>query len=96
MRTITGKSIHIELQDIGGDIKFVYSYCLLYKGIRKAGNVHVAEHMNDDDDFIAATVLTHAGFADEQVVELIMSQLAAVLSDSPDPNILGKLALSGI
>jgi len=94
MKTIDRENIHIELQDIGGDIKFVYAYVLLYKGERRAGNIHISEVLDSSEDYIVVSVLIHAQFADDDVVSLLMAQLAEVMTS--DPNAAGKLVLSGI
>ena len=94
MRTIERENIHIEMQDIGGDIKFVYAYVLLYKGERRAGNIHIPEVLDSNEEYIVVSVLIHAQFADDDVVSLLMAQLAEVITS--DPNAAGKLMLSGI
>ena len=94
MKTIDRENIHIELQDIGGDIKFVYAYVLLYKGERRAGNIHIPEVLDGDEKYIALSVLIHAQFADDGVVGLLCEQLADIIAN--DPNAAGKLVLSGI
>jgi len=94
MRVIDRNNIHIEMQDIGGDIKFVYAYNVLYKGVRQAGNIHIPEVLDSNEDYIVVSVLIHAQFADDDVVSLLMAQLAEVMTS--DPNAAGKLVLSGI
>jgi len=94
MRTIDRNNIHIEMQDLGGSVKFVYAYTVLYKGERKAGNIHIPELLDSNEEYIIVSVLIHAQFADDDVVERLMAQLAEVMTS--DPNAAGKLVLSGI
>ena len=94
MRVIDRNNIHIEMQDIGGDIKFVYAYNVLYKGVRKAGNIHIPEVLDDDEDYVVLSILIHAQFADDDVVGLLVAQLTEAMVNNP--NAAGKLVLSGI
>ena len=94
MKTIDRENIHIEMQNIGGDIKFVYAYTILYKGERQAGNIHIPEVLDGDEDYVVLSILIHAQFTDDDVVGLLMAQLTKAMVDNP--NAAGKLVLSGI
>ena len=94
LTTLDFNGAHIELTHIGGDeFPNLYAYTVLYKGQRTSGNADLPAHVMDDDELVTASILTHAGHADENVIEMTMNQLRKALEASDDPNILGKLAL---
>ena len=97
MKTIETNGAYIELTDIGGDdFPTLYAYTILYKGVRRAGNVDIQAHIIDNDQLVAATVLTHAQFADDDVIALVVSEFGKVLANMENSDQLGRLVLDAI
>ena len=97
METIETNGAYIELTDIGADdFPTLYAYTILYKGERKAGNINIPAHMIGNEEFVTASVATHAGLADEEIVRLTMELLGEALKNAESDVALGHLVLEGI